>query len=446
MMSGLETRVLLPQDLKPVKSLKEYKAQGGFTGLEKARKMTSEELIDFVTEAGLRGRGGAGFPTGIKWDTVYMEESKKKYVVCNFAEGEPGTYKDRYLISKNPYLMFEGMLIAAHAVKAKQAIVGTKKKFSAAVQRITQAMEEIEKDGIVEPGFLKIVLGPDEYLFGEEKALLEVIDGREPMPRLFPPYMVGVGWTPTENNPTVVNNAESMSHLPLILKNGIDWFKSRGTKDTPGTMIISLSGDVKNPGMYEISLGIKVKELLYDLGGGPVGRNPFKAVFSGVANRVMTPDQFDLAIDFGTLRANGVGLGSGGFMVYDESRWMVDLTWMFSHFLAQSSCGQCIPCNMGTRVITQHLLKIHDGIGTREDLEAIIAETKRCTNQTRCFLPVQESVLVPSCMEKFAEEFEPGFDVSGFDREIIIPKIESFDDTTGQFTFEKTPKEFLQPK
>lgn len=445
-MAGIETRVLLPQDLKPIKSLQEYIAQGGFTGLAIAKKMTSEQLIQFITQANLRGRGGAGFPTGIKWDTVYKEPANKKYVVCNFAEGEPGTYKDRYLIGKNPYLMFEGMLIAAHAVKAEYAVVGTKMKFKTIVPRITQALEEIEKAGLAEPGFLKIVLGPDEYLFGEEKALLEVIDGRDPMPRNFPPFLVGINWSPTENNPTVVNNAESMSHLPLILKNGIDWFKSRGSKDTPGTGIISLTGDVKKPGMYEISLGMTMRELLYDLGGGPVGRYPLKAVFSGVANRVMTPDQFDLACDFGTLRTNGVGLGSGGFMVYDESRWIVDLTWMFSHFLAQSSCGQCIPCNSGTRIITEHLLRIREGIGTELDIEDIIEETKRCTNQTRCFLPTQESVLVPSCINKFPKEFKPGFDFSKFDREIIIPKIEGFDDTTGQFTFEKAPKEFLQPK
>ncbi|MBZ0167133.1 MAG: SLBB domain-containing protein, partial [Candidatus Omnitrophica bacterium] len=308
-MAAKETRVLLPQDLKPINTLAEYRAQGGFEALEKARSMSSPELIELVTKAGLRGRGGAGFPTGIKWDTVNSEEGDK-YVVCNFAEGEPGTFKDRYLISKNPYLMFEGMLITAHVVKAKEAVVGTKKKFTKVVPRITKALQEMEAAGIVEPGFIRIVLGPDEYLFGEEKGLLEVIDGRDAMPRMFPPYMVGIHWTPTANNPTVVNNVESMSHLPLIVRNGPEWFRSHGDDDTPGTMIISLTGDVKKPGMYEISLGMTVRELLFELGGGPKGKHPLKAVFSGVSNRVMTPDQFDLPLNFGTLRANGVGLGS----------------------------------------------------------------------------------------------------------------------------------------
>ena len=438
-----ETRVLLPEDLTPLHSLEEYKAQGGLEGLKKARQMSPEELIKFVTDAGLRGRGGAGFPTGIKWNTVYNEEAEKKFVVCNFAEGEPGTYKDRYLISKNPYRVFEGILIASRAVGAKKAYIGTKQKFKTIVPRIQQALKELEDEGVLEPGYIEIVLGPDEYLFGEEKALLEVVDGRYPMPRMYPPFLVGVGYTPSEANPTVVNNAESMSHLPLILQHGAEWFRSRGSKDTPGTMIISLTGDVQKPGMYEISLGMPVRELLYDLGGGPAGSHDFKAVFSGVANRVMTPDQFDLPLEFGTLRQNGVGLGSGGFMVYDTSRWIVDMAWMFSHFLAKSSCGQCVPCNSGTRIITEHLVKIREQQGTQDDIDAILAEARKCTSQTRCFLPTQESVLVPSCIQKFPEEFQPGHNINQYDRDVLIPKIESFDDASGTFTFEARPKEFL---
>ena len=171
-MAAQETRVLLPEDLKPINSLEEYKAAGGLQGLEKARSMSGQELIDLITKAGLRGRGGAGFPTGIKWNTVY-NESGNKYVVCNFAEGEPGTFKDRYLISKNPYLMFEGLLITAHAMNAKEAVIGTKEKFTKVVPRITKVKEELEAAGIVEPGFIRIVLGPDEYLFGEEEVLVE---------------------------------------------------------------------------------------------------------------------------------------------------------------------------------------------------------------------------------------------------------------------------------
>jgi len=441
-MHPLERRVLLPEDLKPITSLDDYKKQGGLKGLEKARTMSSEAIIEEVKNSGLRGRGGAGFPAAIKWQTVHENPEATKYVVCNFAEGEPGTYKDRYLVSKNPYLVFEGMLIVAQAVSAKETIIATKTKFKPTVERLKKAIAEIEEASLCKKGYIRLVLGPDEYLFGEEKALLEVIDGREAMPRLFPPYMVGVAITPTENNPAVVNNFETMSHVAQILANGADNFKQNGTEDTPGTGIISLSGDVKKPGMYEVSFGLTIREMLYELGGGPASEHAFKAIFSGVSNRVLTPDQFDLVMDFGTLRAAGVGFGSGGFMVYDESRSMVQVAWMFSHFLAKSSCGQCIPCNMGTRDITEHLARLNEGQGTQNDVDEILAISSRCTNQARCFLPVQESILVPSLIEKFEDEFKNTTGNGKYKRDIIIPKLESFDELQGQFAYEKNPKEF----
>ena len=444
-MHPLERRVLLPEDLKPLNSLNEYKAQGGLKGLERALSLSPQQVIAEVKKSNLRGRGGAGFPTGIKWETVYNAPDPVKYVVCNFAEGEPGTYKDRYLIEKNPYAVFEGMLITAYAIGAKQAIIGTKEKFKRIVPRIQKALEELEQAGVVKKGYVRIVLGPDEYLFGEEKGLLEVIDGRPAMPRFFPPFMVGVNIGPGENNPAVVNNAESMSHVAHILAKGADWFRSNGTQDTPGTMILTLTGDVKRPGMYEVSLGLTVRQLLYDLGGGPAADKPFRAVFSGVANRVMTPDQFDLKMDFGTLRAAGVGLGSGGFMVYDESRCIVDLALMFSRFLAAGSCGQCVPCKMGCQIITEHLYHLATGAGSKEDINDIVTETGRCTNQTRCFLPTQEAILITSCLKKFPKEFEYHANhPCNYNSRLILPKIEYFDDATQQFTFEKDPIEFRQ--
>jgi NADH:ubiquinone oxidoreductase subunit F (NADH-binding) len=445
-MHPLEKRVLLPADLKPINSLEEYKARGGLQGLEKARGMKREDVIALVKKANLRGRGGAGFPTAIKWETVSKAPDPKKYVVCNFAEGEPGTYKDRYFISKNPYQVFEGMLIASYVVNAQQAIIGTKEKFKHIVPRLQQALKELEDAGVALKGYLRIVLGPDEYLFGEEKALLEVIDGRGAMPRNYPPFILGVYCGPTETNPTVVNNAETMSHLPNILRNGAEWFRSMGTEDTPGTVILSLSGDLKRPGMYEVATGLTVRQMLYDLAGGPATEAPIKAVFSGVANRVMTPDQFDLKVDFGTLRANGVGLGSAGFMVYDQRRSMVEVAWMFAKFLAVSSCGQCVPCNTGTRHITGILENLKNGQGKKDDIENIIAEAGRCTSQTRCFLPTQASVLVRSIIEKFSGEFRAQLSQKvAIQQNLLIPKIENFDDATGQFKFESNPKEFRSP-
>lgn len=442
-----ERRILLPEDLKSINTFADYKAQGGLKGLEKARSMATKDVIAEVKKSGLRGRGGAGFPTAIKWETVAAANDPKKYVVCNFAEGEPGTYKDRYLILKNPWLVFEGILIAAYAIGATQAIIGTKEKFKRIVPRLQQAIKDFEDAGVCAKGYLRLVLGPDNYLYGEEKALLEVVDGRTPMPRFFPPYLVGVGWNATETNPTVVNNAESMCHLPHIITKGADWFRTNGTQDTSGTSIFAVTGDVKKPGMYEVSLGLTVRELLYEICEGPARGKEFKAVFSGVANRVMTPDQFDLKMDFGTLRAAGVGLGSGGFMVYDEGRCMVEAAWMFSHFLAFSSCGQCVPCNSGTRFITERLLNIQSGRGTQDDIDAIVDISGRCTNQTRCFLPQQESVLVTSILKKFPKEFAAHLNEHKcpYETGLKILKIEYFDDETGQFTIEKDPIEFREP-
>ncbi len=449
-MHPLEKRNLLQPDLRSINSLDEYKAIGGLVGLTRARTMNPKDVIAEVKKSSLRGRGGAGFPTAIKWETVSNAPDAKKYLVCNFAEGEPGTYKDRYFLNKNPYIVLEGMLIAAYAIGAKQAIIGTKEKFKkiGLVQRLQQAIKEYEDAGVCPKGYLRLVLGPDAYLFGEEKALLEVIDGRTPMPRFFPPFLVGVGVGPTETNPTVVNNAESLSHVANILAKGPDWFKSMGDQDTPGTVILTLTGDLKRPGMYEVATGLTVRQMLYDLAGGPATDKPIKAVFSGVANRVMTPDQFDLNVNFGTLRTNGVGLGSAGFMVYDESRCMVQVAHMFSHFLAFSSCGQCVPCNMGTRVITEHLKKLLDQTGSPEDRDAILSETARCTNQTRCFLPQQESILISSIIKKFPAEFtaHANHSCSLSHAPLVIPKVENFDDQSGQFTFEKYPIEFQEPQ
>jgi len=436
-MLPLEKRVLLPEDLKPIQSLEEYKKRGGLQGLHRARKMSVGKLIAEVKAAGLRGRGGAGFPMTIKWDTVSKDPCPTKYVVCNFSEGEPGTYKDRYITSKNPYQLLEGMLIASQAIGAYQAIIGIKEKYELQVNRLREAIKEFEKAKLVEKDFFEIVLAPNVYLFGEEKALLEVIDGRTAMPRNFPPFLVGVRYTPTSSNPTVVNNAESMCHLPHILARGIEWYRSLGTEDTPGTITITLSGDVKRPGMYEVEAGLTMHQMLYDLGGGSVGDKPFKAVFSGVANAVATPELFDTPMNFNSMRAAGIGLGSAGFIVYDESQCMVKVALTFSRFLAISSCGQCVPCNMGMRTITELLDNLENGIGSQKDIDDILIECGRCTNQTRCFLPTQESILISSIIKKFPEEFKyHAGNECCYIKEVTLPKLKFFDEDQSQFTYD----------
>lgn len=436
-----EKRILLPQNLKPVQTLEEYKAIGGLQGLEKAQRLKPQEVIDVVKQSGLRGRGGAGFPTGVKWQTVYDDPSSTKYVVCNAAEGEPGTYKDRYLLGKNSYWVLEGMLIAAHAMSAPAAVIGIKKKFTHPVERLQKAIAEFEAAEVAPRGFLEIVLGPDDYLFGEEKALLEVIDGNDAMPRNFPPFFVGIRATPTERNPALVNNAETMSHLPNIFVQGPEWFRSIGSKDTPGTVMITLSGDVQRPGIYELPAGLTLRELLYEVGGGPAGDQPFKAVFSGVSNAVILPKTFDTPLDFGSMRAAGAGVGSGGFMVYDASHCMVKIALMFSAFLAESSCGQCIPCKRGCRVITEHLDALEHNRGSQGNIDDIFYESGHCTDQTRCFLPQQEAKVIISIIQSFPEDFKRHAQrgICSLMRESVLPKIEYFDEATGRFIYENKP-------
>jgi len=415
-----------------INSLDEYSRQGGLEGFKKARTLSPQAIIDEVKKSGLRGRGGAGFPTGIKWQSVSDDPAPKKYVVCNGSEGEPGTYKDRYLIRKNPYPLVEGMLIASRAVGAEEVFIGLKAKFTIEVGRVRKAIAEFEEAGLMPKGYLNIVLGPDEYLFGEEKALLEVVDGRGAMPRIMPPYQQGIKCSPSEYNPTVVNNVETMSNLAHILAKGADWFRTFGSKDSPGTMIFTLSGDVKYPGMYELPMGTPLRDLLEKFGGGPAGDKPLRAVFSGVASRVITPDQFDTPLDFGSMKAAGSGLGSGGFMVYDESVSMVKIARLISEFLAKESCGQCIPCNAGCRNITQYLEKFESNHAVPDDLENILIECRGVTNQTRCFLPAEESAVISSIIQKFPGEFAPG-KVLEYSRQPELWKIMDFNEETRTF-------------
>ncbi|MDP2652803.1 MAG: NADH-ubiquinone oxidoreductase-F iron-sulfur binding region domain-containing protein [Candidatus Omnitrophota bacterium] len=431
-----ELRVLLPQDNKPIQNLEEYKAASGLKGLQRARSMAPREVIDEVKKAGLRGRGGAGFPAAIKWTTAFEDTSSRKFVVCNGSEGEPGTYKDRYLIQKNPYQLVEGIMIVSHVVGAEQAFIGMKAKFIREVARVKKAIEEMTQAGFIKPGYLEVVPGPDEYLFGEEKALLEVVDGRGALPRIMPPFMQGVRCAPGEYNPTVVNNVETLSHVSHIMAKGAEWFRSIGCADTPGTMIFTLCGDVKRPGMYELPLGTTLRELIYDLGGGPAGGHPIRAVFSGVANKVMTPEIFDTPMAFGTLREAGGGLGSAGFIVYDESMCMVKAAAMFSSFLARESCGQCVPCNTGARLITEHLRLYESGQAKSHTMEDILTECGRVTNQTRCFLPAEESILISSMVRKFVKDFEAHVQSPcPHSREPQLPLIDSYDENTRQFTY-----------
>ena len=434
---------LLPAE--PVASLDDWINAEGGEGYARALDMAPEEVIDLVGKAGLRGRGGAGFPTAVKWRGTIetaRENDSDLFIVANGAEGEPGTYKDRPLMLKNPYLFLEGLLIAMYATGAVHAFVGTKRKFKEPVKRLTRALEEMREAGWIGADRIDIVLGPDAYLFGEEKALLEVVEGRLPMPRNIAPFMnglfaMGPGWVRTEQtgyrpNPTVVNNVESISHVARILAYGPEWFREMGTEASPGTMIFTVVGDVPTPGVYELPLGTPMRVLLEDIAGA----TDIKAVYSGVSNAVITPDMLDTPLTFDDMRSAGAGLGSGGYIVYDHSRNMVNVCATLEHFLAIESCGQCQACKIGNMDMDDIFQRIQRGQGTMTDLEALAKRSRYVTDANRCFLPVGAQVTVGSTIREFLDEFvatvESGKPTPA---DIPVPLIDHIDENTGEVTF-----------
>ncbi|MFN8036786.1 MAG: NADH-ubiquinone oxidoreductase-F iron-sulfur binding region domain-containing protein [Acidimicrobiia bacterium] len=414
------TAFLLPAE--PIDSLDAYLATDtGGLGVETAQRIGPAATIGMITEAGLRGRGGGGFPTGRKWAGIAGQAGTRRYLVCNGAEGEPGTFKDRALLRANPYQLVEGLIVAAFAVGAQEAYVCLKRSFGAEVKAVTHAVQEFQSAGICTDCTVNIVEGPDEYLFGEEKAMLEVIEGKPPLPRWFPPYEHGLfaaepqeGWeagphggrTRTdEPNPTLVNNVETLANVPHILARGADWFRSMGTAESPGTIVATVVGDVVAPDVGEVELGTPLGSVIDVVGSGVAAGRAVKAVFSGVANPVVTGAQLDTPVSYEGFAAIGSGMGSAGFIVYDDTACMVDAAYRLSRFLSVESCGQCPPCKLGSGAITDHLGRIQAGAGTDGDLATIQGWLQRVTDGNRCYLAVEEREMVSSVLRAFPEEF-----------------------------------------
>ncbi|QXC60532.1 hypothetical protein KSP35_19755 [Aquihabitans sp. G128] len=402
----------------------------------------------------MRGRGGGGFPTGKKWSGIASQRDSRRYLVCNGAEGEPGTFKDRALMRANPYQLVEGLMIAAFAVEAAEVYICIKASYETELERVTVAVQELQQAGICDDCTVNIVAGPDEYLFGEEKAMLEVIEGKSPLPRLFPPYEQGLfarspelGWEATpvavgarsdDPHPTLVNNVETMSNVPHILARGADWFRSMGTAGSPGTVVCTVVGDVVAPDVGEVELGTALRDVIDAVSSGlPEGRT-VKAVFSGVANAVVTGADLDVPVSYEGLAAVGSGMGSAGFIVYDDTACMVDAAYRFSRFLSIESCGQCSPCKLGSAEITQCLQRIETGAGTDRDLEIMRGWLPRVTDGSRCYLASEERIVVSSILRAFPEEFADHIEHHRcpVDRQDPMPKL--VDLAGGHATYDET--------
>jgi NADH-quinone oxidoreductase subunit F len=411
---------LLP--IQPITTLDQYLAtETGGLGVDTAQRIGPEATIATISAAGLRGRGGGGFPTGRKWAGIAASTGTRRYVVCNGAEGEPGTFKDRALLRANPYQLVEGLIIAAFAVGATEAFICVKSSFEREIDGVTRAARELQAAGICTDCTINIVAGPDEYLFGEEKAMLEVIEGKPPLPRWFPPYEHGLfaaspqeGWEAGphgdrhrthEPNPTLVNNVETLANVPHILARGADWFRSMGTSESPGTVVATVVGDVVAPDVGEIELGLPLRSVIEAVGSGLAPGRHVKAVFSGVANPVITAEHLDTPVSYEHLAAIGSGMGAAGFIVHDDTACMVDAAYKLSRFLSVESCGQCPPCKIGSGEITTRLERIESGLGDDHDIDAIGAWLQRVTDGSRCYLAVEEQLVVSSVLRAFPEEF-----------------------------------------
>ncbi|HMK12972.1 MAG TPA: NADH-ubiquinone oxidoreductase-F iron-sulfur binding region domain-containing protein [Acidimicrobiales bacterium] len=417
---------------QPLQRLADHEARGGGSGLEAARKLDGAAVIDVVRAAGMRGRGGSGFPTAVKWGTVaaYHSDVMPTTVVVNAAEGEPGCYKDRVLLTRDPYAVLEGALIAAHAVGGDSVIVAIKRTFTEVANRIDAAITELEDAGWCEKDAISIFEGPSEYLYGEETALLETIDGRYPFPRVTPPYRRGVDELvdspadldtssssaahveiagATDENlgaPTLVSNAESLSHIPMILARGAEWFRSVGTEQSPGTIVCTISGQVRHPGVGELEMGTTLREAIDAIGGGPLPGREVRAVMSGVSSALVVADQLDTPLTYEAMAAIGAGLGAGGFLVYDETTSPVGIAAGVAHFLAVESCGQCRHCKQDGLELAGLLRNLAASHAHEDDLRRIRERLDIVADGARCNLPYQQQAVVGSVLERFPDDVQ----------------------------------------
>jgi NADH-quinone oxidoreductase subunit F len=425
----------------PVADLADHRARGGGAGLARAHELGPGAAIQEVILSGLRGRGGGGFPTGRKWQSVRdAAAGDRAFVVANGAEGEPATFKDRAIIRANPYAVVEGVAIAAFAVGAERAFIGIKERFGPECERLAAAVDEMTEAGVAGEVPIQVVLGPDAYLFGEETGLLQVIEGEAPLPRIVPPYIEGLfatvptsGWSapPREvatefatSNPTVVNNVETLAMASLVLAQGPEWYRSLGTTRSPGVVVATVVGDVARPGVGEIELGTPLAEVIDRVGGGVRPGRTIKAVLSGAANPVLTADQLDTPCSYEGMEAAGSGLGAAGFLVLDDTASLLEVARAVARFLYVESCGQCPACKLGCGAVSEGLDLVATGGATLDDVEAIAYRLQSVTDGNRCYLPVQTQRVVGSILTTFADEINDALEGRPLpDRGFVLPKL-----------------------
>ncbi len=383
-------------------SLKKY---GEYAALKKAKSMSREEVVNEIKASGLVGRGGAAFPTGIKWEGALKAEGDAKYVICNADESEPGTFKDRILMLDDPHQMIEGLSIAAYAIGAQKGYIYIRGEYPYIVPVLENAVNEARAAGYLENLDIEIRVGAGAYICGEETALFESIEGKRGFPRVKPPFPTTYG---VFGKPTVINNVETLCNVPLIISIGSAEYRKIGTEKSPGPKLFCVSGDVTNPGLYEVAFGATLREVLEMAGGVPSGKNLKSVLFGGAAGAFATSEHLDVKMTFEDLRASGLPLGSGVVMVFDETRDMRDVLKRLGHFFAHESCGKCYPCQMGTQRQKEILDRVAEGKVLEGDFVRLQDVGWTMTDASLCGLGQTAASAVLSAMKLWPELFVEG--------------------------------------
>jgi NADH:ubiquinone oxidoreductase subunit F (NADH-binding)/(2Fe-2S) ferredoxin len=393
--------------------IEDYIALDGYQALANALfNMTSEAVIAEIQTAGLRGRGGAGFPTGKKWEICRRAESDVKYIICNADEGDPGAYMDRSLLEGNPHSVIEGMIIGAYAIGAKEGYIYVRMEYPLAVKHVNLALGQARKFGFLGKSILgsefafdiHLIEGAGAFVSGEETSLMASIEGRRAFPKQRPPFPAQEGlW----GKPTNINNVETWANVPLILRNGAEWYAKIGTRNSKGTKIFSLVGKINNTGLVEVPMGITLREIVYDIGGGIQDNKKFKAIQTGGPSGGCIPaEKLDLAVDYDTLAKAGSIMGSGGMIIMDEDTCMVDVARYFLNFTQEESCGKCVPCRVGTRQLVDILNRITNGEGKEDDLRKLEDLSKTIKAGSLCGLGQTAPNPVLTTLRYFRKEYE----------------------------------------
>ena len=393
--------------------IEDYEAAGGFEALARARELAPDDVIAELEASNLRGRGGAGFPTGRTWSFVPKPEqlAKPHYLVVNADESEPGTFKDREIMLRVPFRFLEGCLIAAHGIQSQHVFVYIRGEYEHEFEVLRDSLEAMRERDLL--GGVTVVLhrGAGAYICGEETALLESLEGRRGQPRTKPPFPAVAGLYAA---PTAVNNVESITTATSVIAMGGAEYAKLGVQDSTGTRVFSLSGNVVNPGNYELPHGISMRELIYDIGGGiPNGRELKAIIPGGSSTPILTADDVDVRMDFTSLVQAGSSIGSAGVVVIDDRCCMVELGIRVSQFYEHESCGKCTPCRVGTRWLTQILQKLEDGRASQADLDLLLSVCDRILGKCLCPLGDSDAIAVASYVDRFPDEFQAHVDLGG---------------------------------